>query len=100
MMKIKFGDGSVVEVSSPREQKVEKSDGTSGWMLSFTVLSPITSTQADLIFSDGNISNMTVFDSDAESGQIITGYHKISNITIRYGTNGTSSADVQLTKNL
>ena len=99
-MKIKFDDGSVVEVSSPREQKVEKSDGTSGWLLSFTVLSPITSTQADLIFSDDNISNMTVFDSVSESGQIIAGYHKISNITIRYGTNGISSADVQLTMNL
>lgn len=99
-MNIKFKNGVTLETNNPTEQKVVKSDGSSGWILAFSVYTPMTSVTADGIFTTDNISEISVLDTEGEVEQTITGYEKISSLIIRYSNSAESRADVQLTKDL
>ena len=99
-MNIKFKNGVTMETNNPTEQKVVKSDGSSGWIMAFSVYTPMTSATADEIFTVDNISEISVLDEGGNAEQTITGYEKISSLIIRYSNSATSRADVQLTKDL
>ena len=99
-MDIKLKNGTTVETSNPTEQKVVKSDGTSGWIFAFSVYTPMTSVTADEIFTADNISSISVLNSDGIIEQTITGYEKISSLIIRYSNSAVARTDVQLTKDL
>lgn len=99
-MIIKLKSGAVAEVSNPVEQKVVKSDGSTGWILAFSIYSPMTSTMADEIFTEENITELAMLDEEEKTEQLITGYEKISSLIIRYANGSGARTDVQITKGL
>ncbi len=98
-MTIKLKNGASVEVSNPMEQKVVKSDGSTGWILAFSVHSTMTSTMADEIFTEDNITELVMLD-EGGTEQLITGYEKVSSLIIRYANGSGARTDVQITKGL
>lgn len=95
-MKITLKNGKTIEVSNPREQKVFRANGEDGWIITFSILTPMTSNELDELITLDNISEMTM----SETEVTIVGYNKISMLTIRYSSDGNSVVDVQLTKGL
>ena len=99
-MKIKFKDGTIFEADMPVEKRVTKANGTSGWLFSFSITTPLTSTEVDSLLTAENISRILLCDTDESQSQIVVGYTRIDNVTIRYSSENGSVADVQLSKGI
>jgi hypothetical protein len=98
-MLIKFNNGTQVETTNPTEQKVFKSNGESGWIITFSITTPMTSTQLDELLTGENISLLTLMNGETSSA-VIEGYDKVTMVTIRYTSDVTSNIDVQMSKGL
>ena len=98
-MQIKFNDGSLVETTNPTEQKVFKSNGDTGWIIAFSITTPMTSTELDKLLTEENISAITLMNNETAAA-VIEGYDKVTMVTIRYTSDVTSNIDVQMSKGL
>lgn len=98
-MIIKFKDGKSVETTNPTEQKVFKSNGDTGWIIAFSILTPMTSTELDLLLTEDNIGEIVLTKSD-ESEISIAGYDKLTMLTVRYSNDTNATIDVQMSKGL
>lgn len=97
-MQMRFLNKENCETSNPTEQKVFKKNGESGWVMAFSILTPMSSTELDEVLTENNISEITL--SDGTNEKAIYGYDKITMVTVRYSDNITSVIDVQLSKGL
>jgi len=97
-MKMTFSNGEICESSNPTEQKVFKKNGESGWVMAFSILTPMSSTELDEILTEDNISEITI--SDGTNEKTILGYDKITMVTVRYSDNISSVIDVQVSKGI
>ena len=100
-MKVKFKDGTIVECSTPTEQKVFRAGESAGWILSFALIGNITSTEVDAMISNENIADLT-FESQGENDTVntilLSGYNKVSSAIIRHDDNEKSRVELHLTK--
>lgn len=97
-MQMRFTNGESCESSNPTEQKVFKKNGESGWVMAFSILTPMSSTELDAILTEDNISEIAITDGTNE--RTIIGYDKITMVTVRYSDNINSVIDVQISKGL
>lgn len=97
-MQMRFLNKESCETSNPTEQKVFKKNGESGWVMAFSILTPMSSTELDVILTENNISEITLGDGTNE--KTISGYDKITMVTVRYSDNISSVVDVQISKGL
>ena len=97
-MQMQFLNKESCETSNPTEQKIFKKNGESGWVMAFSILTPMSSTELDEILTDDNISEITI--SDGTNEKTILGYDKLTMVTVRYSDNISSVIDVQLSKGL
>ena len=79
------------------EKKAFKGDKT-GWLMSFMVEGDFNSDNIDGIFTEENISEMTVYENEATSK--ITGYEKVLSLTIHHTGIDKALVEVQLSKGL
>lgn len=98
-MEIILKNKQVLNISSPKEQKIIRSDDTARWVASFSILDQKTSTELDQILTSDNISEIYRM-IDNEPHLIMSGYNTITMLTIRYASDGKTVADVQMTKDV
>lgn len=101
-MKVRFKDGTVKNCGTPTEQKFFKADGNSGWVLCFSLMDNMTSTEADEIITPENVSDLS-FISEDENGKEttihISGYERISSTMIRHSEEkDNTKIDIQVAK--
>lgn len=106
-MKVKFNNGEIFECNTPTETKLFRSGEPYGWLLRFSLIGDITSSQLDDLLEMDNIS-MLVFtpsvilsegDTVIDKNDIaLSGYEKVSSVVINYGDTSSTRADIQLTK--
>lgn len=93
-MELKFKNNVSVQTSVPIERKLIGTNG--GWILAFTIVTEMTSSDLDQQLSENNISVLTLINEENE--RQITGYRKVTGVTIRYLENLLIEAEVQLSK--
>ncbi len=98
-MKVEFKDETVKSCTAPTEQKLFRGDNTAGWVLMFSLIGEITSSELDSLLTTANISELAFL---TDAGVEITeadGYSKVSSCTIRHAENPQDTrAEIQLTK--
>lgn len=102
-MKVKFKDGTMIDCSTPTEQKVFRAGEAAGWVLSFALIGNMTSTEVDKTISPENISDlMFEFESEDENGTVntilLSGYNKVTSAVIRYDDDENSRVELAITK--
>lgn len=96
-MKLKFkNSNSEYEVKNIIERKAFKGD-VSGWLISFMLECDLNAEEIDNLFSEDNISQLTVINAD--STRIINGYDKVITLSVHYLLENTL-VEVQLSKGL
>lgn len=82
--------------TEPVEQKLFASGNANGWVLIFTVLEDLSSTDVDNSFTSDAISRIT-FTKDDESAIVIEGYERIASCSVRHKENS-PCVEIQLAK--
>lgn len=93
-MELKFKNNVSVQTSVPIERKIIGDGG--GWILAFSAVTDMTSSELDNQLNEDNISVLTLINGENE--RQITGYKKVTGVTIRYLENLLVEADIQLSK--
>ena len=102
-MKVKFKDGTMIDCSTPTEQKVFRAGEAAGWVLSFALIGNMTSTEVDKTISNENIVDlMFEFESEGENGTantiLLSGYNRVSSAIIKYDDKENSRVELVFTK--
>jgi hypothetical protein len=96
-MKLRFMDGTERTVSTnPIEQKLFRNGQPSGWILNVSV-SELTSEESNNILEAKNIKTMILVSDDGAEIAELSGYEKVSALTIRH-TESQTIAEIQFSK--
>lgn len=99
-MKIKFVDETILNTTTPVEQKVFGNDGSMGWIIGFSIVTPMTSDEIDNLLTVENIEELHLISDDGSHTKTITGYDKITMAIVRYGDDISSTVEVQFSKGI
>lgn len=96
-MKLRFNDGTERTVTTnPVEQKLFRSGQPIGWILNVSV-SELTSEESNDILKAENIKSMILVSDDGAEIAELSGYEKVSALTIRH-TESQTIAEIQFSK--
>lgn len=99
-MKIKFVDETILNTTTPVEQKVFGNDGSMGWIIGFSIVTPMTSDEIDNLLTVDNIEELKLISDDEAYTKTLTGYDKITMAIVRYDDDISSTVEVQFSKGI